>query len=141
MKTKAERDAAIMEKAIRRASKADSMFLMAVVLGFNEMAKNATRLGDKVFFRLCRSMAHDALKRSRDAKKWTVKFAGSSEEKKLREQARNELRQNATKRVIDTARLVHLGWLGCGVDGEKAMRASLVELTAAFEAYDAEGKE
>ena len=38
--------------------------------------------------------------------------------------------------VIDCARLVHLGWLGDGVDGGAAMRVALKKLGAAFHDLD-----
>ena len=46
-------------------------------------------------------------------------------------------KRDAEQRIIDTARLVLLGWLGDTIDGGQAMREAIGELRAAFEALDA----
>lgn len=51
------------------------MWLAALVLGFNEMAKNGTTLGDKVYFRLFRERLHEALKAHPKPEGWQITFA------------------------------------------------------------------
>ena len=58
---------------------AHAMMLAALVLGFNEMAKRATSLGGKVFFRLHREEMHKLL-RATGSTKWVITFAETAPE-------------------------------------------------------------
>jgi hypothetical protein len=49
------------------------MYLAALVLGFNEMARHGKTMGDKVYFRLLREQLHDALKLC-DKDDWQITF-------------------------------------------------------------------
>ena len=51
----------------------DPMVLCALVLGFNELAKNARTLGDRIAFRLYRDTANAALREM--ASPWVVTFS------------------------------------------------------------------
>lgn len=56
----------------------EAMTSAALVLGFNEMAKNAETIGDKAYFRLCREAAHKRLREMENNHGYEITFAESA---------------------------------------------------------------
>jgi len=56
----------------------EPMYLAALVLGFNELAKNAKTLGDKIYFREHREIVHEALALS-GSKDWEITWSAETE--------------------------------------------------------------
>lgn len=56
----------------------DPMWLCAMVLGYNEMARHAKTLGDKIYFRLHRDTLHEYLKKRGGG--WQVEFGAKPDD-------------------------------------------------------------
>ena len=69
----------LTKKELRLAKGADPMTLAALVLGYNEMARSAKTLGDKVFFRLRRDKLHEFLKAT--GSDWVIEFKEKADDR------------------------------------------------------------
>jgi hypothetical protein len=69
-----EEQAALEAAYVEACKNSDAMMLAALVLGYNELARNSEVLADKVFFILHRDTVHRALREHRDGDKWQIEF-------------------------------------------------------------------